>query len=152
MPEASTSFLPASGPSFAQALRERLVELIPLVPGPEDLILVQDVSAGARPAKTTVAEYLRDNELLPTPKPRPLDWRPKGREGWYYEVAHHAGFQRIVVVDKPGDKRLKFFGQAEEFIPDPIPLGPVSIAKDRLYGKKSRWQVKLTQDEIKELI
>ena len=120
------------------SLEQRLEELRPLHEPPvaADLIVVADgPSARVKP----VAEV--------DPPPAPLDWRPKGREGWYYEVNHHAGFQRIVVVKKPNDWRLKFFGQTHEFIPDPIPLGPVSIAKGRLYGKRSRWQAKITSDE-----
>ena len=99
--------------------------------------------------ETPAESPVNESESPPEPPPPPpLKWRQNHP---FYEVYPHQGFQRIVAVDKPRDKRLKFFGQKEEFIPDLISLGPVNVSKDRLYGRGSRFQAKLTSGEVEAL-
>ena len=89
-----------------------------------------------------VPEESHEEEESPKLPPVKLVWR---KNHPFYEVYNTAGFLRIVAVDKPNDKRLKFFGGSPM---GDLVIGALTIVEGRVTGRGDRWKVKVTQKEI----
>ena len=97
----------------------------------------------------TPGEDQRDNSPPPEPVQPALHWRINPP---YYNLEGGNTpdwCARLVMVDKPGDYRLKIFGLIEQN--NDLVLGPVSIALGRQQQRTNHVQVKLTEAEVEIL-
>ena len=78
-------------------------------------------------------------------KPRPVEWKKKG--GPFRETRDVPGYDRVVAVNKPRDRRLKFFGGK----PKDVVIGRLLVKKHRFYGNDLKWEVKILASEYVKL-
>ena len=78
-------------------------------------------------------------------KPRPVEWKRKG--GPFHETRDVPGFTRVVAVNKPRDRRIKFFGGK----PKDVVIGRLLVKKHRFYGNDLKWEVKILASEYVKL-